>query len=157
MLDVLAEDQLKDEVSHPIARQIIRRAAGKTTIDQPFLLFPEVDCWYVLNNIRLAIAEFCRAGAVAKMAPAARVQTIDCVFALTFERYLGIKQGKIRVMIVPKSLLEDPLAFSGDIRFESPSHIDRISTLQKMQKDYLQGKGGGKWKYCMDVRLSIQL
>lgn len=158
VLDVYAENQLKDEISHPIARKLIRRAADKTTVDQPFLLFPEDDRWYVLNIIRLAIAEQFRAGAAAKLASKASVQVVNCVFAITFERYPQMKQGKIRVMIVKRDVLENKNFFDEiPINYESPSHAERITTLRKMQEDYLTGNDGGKWMYCMDVRLSIQV
>lgn len=157
ILDVWAEDQLKDEVSHPVPRRLIRQAAGRTTVDQPFLLFPEKDRWYVLNIIRLAIAEQYRTGAAAKMARQATVETVECMFALTFERYPNMKQGKIRVMIAPKSLFDDECAIHTGLRTESASHKERITTLQKMREDYLAGKEAGNWQYCLDVRINVQI
>ena len=158
VLDVYSENQLKDDVSHPVARKLIRRAAGKTTADQPFLVFPDDDRWYILNIIRLSIAEQFRVGTAAKLASRASVEGVECVFALTYERYEGMKQGKIRVMIVRRDVLENKRFFDeAPVTFESPSHADRLKTLRKMQEDYREGKDGGKWKYCLTVRLNIQV
>ncbi len=156
VLDVYAENQLNQDISHPVARRLIRRAAAKTTEDQPFLLFPKDDRWYVLNIVRLSIAEQFRSGTAAKLAKSAKVEVVDCVFALTYERYPGMRQGKIRVMIVRHDVLVDPASFEGTVKVESPSHADRIRTLRKMQNDYLSGMGG-EWQYCLTVRLNIQV
>ncbi|HVX60015.1 MAG TPA: hypothetical protein VHC19_05435 [Pirellulales bacterium] len=152
VLDVHFEDPLEQVISHPIPRRLIRRAAKRTTEKQPFLLFPADDRWYVLNLVRLAIAEPFKVGAAAKMIPGARVEEVPCVFAITFERYPGMRQGKIRVMLVPKTLLEDPNSLTGPLRLEAESHRDRVKTLLAMQEDYAKG---AEAKFCMDVRLSV--
>lgn len=153
ILDVVFEDLLSEIVSHPMPRRLIRSAAKHTTLHQPFLKFAPDDRWYVLNIIRLAIAETCATATIAKMSQQAQVDEIECVFALTYERYEGMRQGKIRCMIAPKSLLSDDKAFyRDDIRFESPSHSDRLTTLRKMQDDYLSGDQS---EYCMTVRLNV--
>ena len=154
VLDVHFEDPLEQVISHPIPRRLIRRAAKKTTEKQPLLLFPPADRWYVLNLIRLAIAEPFKVGAAAKMATNAHVEEVECVFALTFERYAKMRQGKIRVMLVPKSLLDDPNSFRQPLRLEAESHRDRIATLLAMQTDFCKGNDS---QYCMNVRLSIPL
>lgn len=152
VLDVHFEDPLEHVISHPIPRRLIRRAAKKTTEQQPFLLFPADDRWYVLNLVRLAIAEPFKVGAAAKMIPGARVEEVECVFAITFERYPGMRQGKIRVMLVPKTLLEKADSFTGPLRLEADSHRDRVKTLKAMQADYAKGADS---QFCMDVRLSV--
>lgn len=154
VLDVHFEDPLEQVISHPTPRRLIRRAAKQTTEKWPFLSFPESDRWYVLNLIRLAIAEPFKVGTAAKMAPGARVEEVECVFALTFERYAKMRQGKIRVMLAPKALLDDPEAFTQPLRLEAESHRDRIATLKQMQEDYRKGEGS---LYCMNVRLNVLL
>jgi hypothetical protein len=155
ILDVYAENPLHEEISHPVPRRLIQRAAAKTTPKQPFLLLPKHDRWYVLNLIRLAIAEQFRLGTAAKFATSAKVEVVECVFALTFERYANMPQGKIRVMIAKQKDMENPDAFAGNFRFESATHSDRITTLQCMQEDYRSGREN--WKYCETVRVNIQL
>ena len=152
ILDVHFEDPLEQVVSHPIPRRLIRRAAKKTTENQPFLVFPPDDRWYVLNLIRLAIAEPFKFGTAAKMVAGANVAEVECVFALTFERYKGIRQGKLRVMLIPRAILDDRTAFDRPMRFEAESHRDRITTLKAMQRDWLKGKDS---QYCMNVRLNL--
>lgn len=154
ILDVHFEDPMEQVVSHPMPRRLIRRAAKKTSEKQPFLLFPTHDRWYVLNLIRLAIAEPFKMGTAAKMAPGAKVAEVKCVFALTYERYKGMRQGKIRVMLVPQAVLDDPTSFERPLRLEAESHRDRITTLKAMQQDWLKGKDS---QFCMTVRLNVPL
>lgn len=154
ILDVHSENQLSDDITHPIPRRLIKQAASRTTESQPFLKFSDADRWHVLNIVRLAIAEPFKIGTAAKMLPDAKVGVVDAVFAMTYERYTNMRQGKIRVMIAPKKLLDDPNAFKREFRFSSPQHIDRVTTLKKMQEDYLKGE---KSEFCMDVRLNILL
>ena len=59
----------------PEGEALIRRAARRTTEKWPFLAFPVADRWYVLNLIRLAIAEPFKVGTAAKMAPEAPTVT----------------------------------------------------------------------------------
>jgi hypothetical protein len=154
ILDVHFEDPLDQVVSHPMPRRLIRRAAKKTTENQPFLVFTPHDRWYVLNLIRLAIAEPFKVGTAAKMVPGANVAEVECVFALTYERYKGIRQGKVRVMLIPRAILDDPVAFDRPLRLEAESHRDRITTLKAMQRDWLKGKDS---HFCMNVRLNTAL
>ncbi|HVA51663.1 MAG TPA: hypothetical protein VNH11_35310 [Pirellulales bacterium] len=154
ILDVHFEDPLEQVISHPMPRRLIRRAAKKTTENQPFLVFPSEDRWYVLNLVRLAIAEPFKVGTAAKMVPDARVAEVECVFALTFERYKGIRQRKIRVMLVPRAVLDNPTVFERPMRLEAESHRDRITTLKAMQRDWLRGEES---QFCMNVRLNVPL
>lgn len=64
-----------------------------------------------------------------------------------------MRQGKIRVMIVPKELMDRADAFAGDLRFESSTHSERVKTLKKMQEDYQRGEA--KMQYCLNVRINI--
>lgn len=154
ILDVHSENQLSNDITHPMPRQIIKKAASRTTESQPFLLFSDADRWHVLNIVRLAIAEPFKIGTAAKMLPEAKVGVVDAVFAMTYERYSRMRQGKIRVMIAPKKMLEDPNAFHREFRYSSPQHSDRLVTLKKMQEDFLKGE---KSQFCMGVRLNILL
>lgn len=154
ILDVHFEDPLEQVISHPMPRRLIRRAAKRTTENQPFLLFSKRDRWYILNLIRLAIAEPFRVGTAAKMIRDARVAEVECVFALTYERYKGMRQGKIRVMLIPRAILDDPQSLDRPLRLEAESHRDRITTLKAMQRDWLKGKES---QFCMNVRLNVPL
>ncbi|HJT35681.1 MAG TPA: hypothetical protein VJ783_26875, partial [Pirellulales bacterium] len=154
ILDVHFEDPLEQVISHPMPRQLIRRAAKRTTENQPFLVFSNRDRWYILNLIRLAIAEPFRVGTAAKMIRDANVAEVECVFALTYERYKGMRQGKIRVMLIPRAVLDDPKSLDRPLRLEAESHRDRITTLKAMQRDWLKAKES---QFCMNVRLNVPL
>ncbi len=152
ILDVIYENPLHEVVTHPMPRRLIKHAARHTTESQPFLRFDEADRWYVLNIIRLAIAETCAVATIAKLAPRAQVEQVDCLFAITYERYRTMRQGKLRVMLVPQSLMDDGKAFYPEtMRYESGSHADRLLTLRKMQDDYRSDRP----EFCMDVRLNV--
>jgi hypothetical protein len=155
ILDVYSENPLEEEISHYAPRRLIQKAAKRTTVQQPFLHFPKEDRWYVLNLIRLAIAEPFRTGTAAKLVEGAKVVPVECIFAVTFERYATMRQGKIRVMIVKRSDLDNPKAFDEPLRLESTFHRDRITTLRRMQTDY--AKGEANWEYCLNVRINVQL
>ena len=73
ILDVIYENPLHEVVTHPMPRRLIKHAARQTTESQPFLRFDETDRWYVLNIVRLAIAETCAVATIAKLAPRAQV------------------------------------------------------------------------------------
>ncbi len=155
ILDVHGENTLEEDFPHPMARRLLRKAAKKTTEKQPFLDFDPDDRWYILNLVRLAIAEPFKYGTVAKLSQTAKFEAIDCIFAITYERYPGMRQGKMRVMIVRQSDLREKRAYVEGLRVESPAHKDRIKTLQLMTEDFLRGEG--HWDYCMSVRLNVQL
>jgi len=151
VLDVWQECPLEEMIPDSIPRGIIQKAAKKTTADKPLLLFPEVDRWHVLNMVRNAIAEKFLLGAALKMTKAGKYEEVDCVFALTYERYPNMKQGKIRVMMIERTtLMGDRL--DTVLRTESDSHIDRIATLKMMRDDYAKGD---KARHCMYVRITV--
>lgn len=148
------EDPLDKIVTHPIAAKLIRKAAKKTTEFQPFLRFDPDDRWYVLNHILLAIAEDAKAATRAKLSTKAVVDEVPCVFALTYERYPRMRQGKIRIMLIRQSVFDHPEEMDHDFRFEAPSHSDRVKTLRLMREDY---RKGDQAEFCMGVRINVQV
>ncbi len=152
ILDVLREGPLKSVIAHPVPRKLIKDAAKLTTETQPFLIFDAADRFYVLNLVLVEIAEMFKTGTGKKLFDPALVVTVDCVFALTYERYPKMRQGKLRVMVVKRSDL-DCLPAIGDLSFESPTHCDRMRTLAMMREDCAAGMDQAK--HCMAVRLNI--
>lgn len=148
------EDPIDKVITHPIAVKLIRQAAKKTTEHEPFLLFDPADRWYVLNHILLALAEDSKEATRAKLSRQAVVDEVPCVFALTYERYPKMRQGKTRIMLVRQSVFDNPEELDLDFKFEAPSHSERVKTLRLMREDY---RKGDKARFCMQVRINVQL
>lgn len=148
------EDEIGKVITHPVAAKLIVKAAKQTTEHQPFLRFDPNDRWYVMNIILLAIAEDMKGATRAKLSRKSVVDEVPCVFALTYERYPKMRQGKMRIMIVRQSVLDAPDELDHDFRVEAPSHKDRVKTLRLMQADW---RKGDKREFCMGMRLNVQI
>jgi len=153
-LDCIYEDNLSNRVSNRYVRQLIRRAVSRTTAQQPFLHFGESadDHWYVMNMLRMSIAEIKGGDSLEKLGDSSRFHVIDvqCVFAATYERWPGMRQGKIRLMLARESDITQD-RFRQTFQFEDPHHIERPKTLTRMSEDY-----NGDQKYTMMVRIPIR-
>lgn len=147
------EDPLGKLITHPMAAKLIKNAAKKTTEHQPFLRFDPDDRWYVMNIVLLAIGEDGKEAARAKLSCKATVDEVPIVFAMTYERYPKMRQGKIRVMIVEQSALDDEHVLDQDLRVEFPSHRDRITTLRRMREDWKKGEGS---EFCRSMRFCVK-
>lgn len=138
MTTALLEDKLEQAFSSlPSVVSIIKNAAKKTTIEDPFLRFSDKDKWHVGSQILVAIAETNRPTSWNFVAERPFSNQVDCYFAATYERFAGMKSGKIRVIVAPKWLLEsDALdGKSTKLRTEYVHHADRIKTLRMMRED----------------------
>ena len=153
-LDCIFEDNLANKVSNRYVRQLIRRAISKTTIEQPFMHFGDTDDdhWFVMNMLRMGIAEIKGGDSLEKLSGTALapVRDVRCVFAVTYERWVGMRQGKIRIMLARESdVVEDK--FSQDFQFQDPHHVDRPKTMIQMTLDYNDAQ-----KYTMMLRIPIR-
>jgi hypothetical protein len=154
ILDCVFEDDLNNKVSNRYVRQLIKRAITKTTVDQPFLRFgsSEDDHWFVMNMLRMGIAEIKGGDSLEKLAtsPAVPIADVKSVFAVPYERWPGMRQGKIRIMLAREDDIADD-KFSQDFQFEDPHHVDRPKTMRQMTADY-----NGPRKYTMELRLPVR-
>lgn len=152
ILDVHGEFPLEAILHHPVPQKIVRAAAKKTMQNQPLIGFAPEDRWHILNMVRNGIATPFLIGTARKMIPmAGKTVVVPCVFALTYERYPGMRHGKIRAILVSQELLMSDL-LNQPLRVEDDTHRDRITTLHLMRADYAKGNAA---EYCMEVRLNI--
>ncbi len=149
VFDSLFETGLGNVVDDPVARGIIARAMKKTNAVEPFLRLDPEDREHIEGAIKIAIAQTCQQGTIAKMALGNRCQTLECVFAITYEKYAEMRSRKLRVIIVPRSLLEDPKTFLQKIELERRHHSCRLTTLKEIQQDWREGK-----RFTASVRIN---
>lgn len=97
-----------------------------------FLLFAKDDAWTILNTLLNELSSLSVDGHFARsMGLPTRSELYT--FGLTCEKHGDLKSTKIRVMLIPKKLLEtiDQLT---DVQFEEPHHHIRLTTLREMQQ-----------------------
>lgn len=150
-LHTWGEGSTKAVVAHEEAVKLIKRAAKKTTRDQPFLEFEGDDRWHVMSIVHNAIASKFALGAARMETKAATFEPVDWVFALTYERYDGSWHRKVRAIIIKKETLLGPL-LDDKVRVEYESLSSRIGTLRMMQEHYRKNGGNG---VCMDVHVKV--
>lgn len=134
----ILEDNIDSALSNvPHAVKIIQGAAKKTTEENPFLILPEEDRHHIMSQIRASIAETNQSFSWGGAQKRPRCHQVGCYFALTYERFEGMKTGKIRVIVVPEWVfdkLEAP-----ELKTEYVHHKDRIETLKKIRDDVYSG------------------
>lgn len=138
-------------VNNRHGKRVVLRALKHTTIEKPFLEFPERDRWVILNAVLNELSEQFARGFVA-ISMGVPVTTATYVFGLTCERDPRVKMNKIRVMLIEKGLLLQIDEIGEQLQFESPSHTVRLDTLKRMKEIYLDG---GRSKNLLEVELGI--
>ena len=141
VFDSLFEDVLSDVIDDPIARDLIEASIKRTTEKDPFLAFHPNDRWYVMGAIKTAIAECFQAGTLAKLAGLPH-RSVDCIFAITFERYPEMRSRKLRVIMVRSAMFTEEKTDLDrtDIKCERKHQSCRIDTLRDMRDDWRAGK-----------------
>jgi hypothetical protein len=109
----------------------IREASGKTSEQDPTLPLPEAEYWYYLNSALNEVAEQFSEGQLRRdMGLPVTVKRYQ--ICLTSECAGELKTRKVRAMLIQTSLL-DALP-EEQPKLESPHHITRWDTLQKLAK-----------------------
>ena len=142
LTSALLEDRLEDAFSSlPHVVGIIEEAAKRTTEQEPFLIFPEADRWHVMSQILAVIAETNKGLAWGGVSKEPRCVPVRCHNAATYERHPDMKDGKIRVIVVPDWVLEDRAILDDhEMNTEYAHHLDRIMTLRQIREDVLSDK-----------------
>jgi len=120
------------------AVDLVTKAAQRTTLNDPFLGLPREQAWVVLNSMLNELSEQFAAGFLA-MSLGLPTRSGPFVIGLTCERDRDVRINKIRVMIVPESLLKQADAFS-DLAVEREHHRVRLKTLTRMAQIYRDEK-----------------
>ena len=129
----LMEKSCEDVFLNQSASERVLASAKQTTAAHPFLPLPQADYWYYLNQVLNELAEKFATGPLKRdlKLPVTSALYLVC---LTSESAGEIRTRKIRAMIIRKVQLQQlPESVP---QLESPHHITRWETLQKMQAAY---------------------
>ena len=130
LIRTLMEKSCEDVFLNQSATERVLASAKKTTAANPFLPLAKADYWYYLNQILNELAEKFATSPLKRdlKLPVTSARYLIC---LTSESAGEIRTRKIRAMIIRKEQLmnlpETPP------QFESPHHITRWETLQRMK------------------------
>jgi hypothetical protein len=131
LIRTVLEKSCKDVFLNNVAVAAIRDASGRTTASDPTLPLPEADYWYYLNSVLNEVAEQFSEGQL-RRDMGLPVNTKKYLICLTSECAGELKTRKVRAMLIQTSLL-DALP-EEQPKFESPHHLTRWDTLQKLAK-----------------------
>jgi len=125
------EKDLLDVLLNRVAVDEVLVAASKATEQDPMLPIPEKDAWYLMNGVLNEVSELFAVGLVKKDL-ALDVAAARYLLCLTYEVAGAVRTHKARAMLVQRETLENlPQEMP---KLESPTHVDRWSTLQRMAR-----------------------
>ncbi len=125
------EKDLLEVMLNRVAVDEVLVAASKATEKDPMLPLPEEDAWFLLNGVLNEVSELFAVGLVKKdlSIDAASARYLLC---LTYEVAGAVRTHKVRAMLIRRETLENlPEEMPA---LESPTHIDRWHTLQRMAR-----------------------
>jgi hypothetical protein len=123
------ERSIQEVFLNPVAVEKVEAAARTTTVEQPVMLIPKEDRWFLLNFVLNAVAEHFAAGNIRQDA-GQPVKVVKYLLFLTCELVGDERIRKIRAMLVRKDVLEDFPHADTMPQLENPWHADRIKTLR---------------------------
>jgi hypothetical protein len=129
------ERSIQEVFLNRIAIDMVERASKACTADQPLLLIPKADRWYLLNYVLNAVAEHFSAGHVKRDAGVPVVAVKYALF-LTCEVVGDERIRKVRAMLLRQDLLETFPYPDAMPLLENPWHADRIKTLRRASALY---------------------
>ncbi len=130
------ERSIQEVFLNRIAIDLVEKASKACTVDQPLLVIPKADRWYVLNFVLNAVAEHFSVGHVKRDA-GVPVASVKYALFLTCEVVGDERIRKVRAMLLRVDLLETfPYSAENMPRLENPWHADRIKTLRKASEVY---------------------
>lgn len=129
------ERSIQEVFLNKIAIDMVDKASKACTAEQPMLLIPKADRWYVLNYVLNAVAEHFSAGHVKRDAGVPVVAVKYALF-LTCEVVGDERIRKVRAMLLRVDLLENFPYPDTMPQLENPWHADRIKTLRRASELY---------------------
>lgn len=129
------ERSIQEVFLNKIAIDLVERASKACTVDQPLMLIPKADRWYVLNFVLNAVAEHFSAGHVKRDA-GVPVAAVKYALFLTCEVVGDERIRKVRAMLLRQDLLENFPYPDSLPQLENPWHADRIKTLRRAAELY---------------------
>jgi len=131
----LMERSLEEVFLNPVAIDKVRRAADKTTLENPLLPISKEDSWFLLNFVLNAICEQFSEGVIRQDA-GEPVKVLRYALFLTCEKVGEDRIRKIRAMLIRQDLLLNFPYKEGMPRLENSWHDDRVVTLRKAAEMY---------------------
>ncbi|MCU0702642.1 MAG: hypothetical protein MUF18_01470 [Fimbriiglobus sp.] len=129
------ERSIQEVFLNRIAIDMVEKASKACTVDQPLLLIPKADRWYVLNFVLNAVAEHFSAGHVKRDA-GVPVASVKYAIFLTCEVVGDERIRKVRAMLLRQDLLENFPYTDTMPQLENPWHSNRVETLRKASELY---------------------
>ena len=129
------ERSIQEVFLNKIAIDMVDKASKACTAEQPMLLIPKADRWYVLNYVLNAVAEHFSSGHVKRDAGVPVVAVKYALF-LTCEVVGDERIRKVRAMLLRVDLLENFPYPDTMPQLENPWHADRIKTLRRASELY---------------------
>lgn len=129
------ERSIQEVFLNKIAIDMVDKASKACTAEQPMLLIPKADRWYVLNYVLNAVAEHFSSGHVKRDAGVPVVAVKYALF-LTCEVVGDERIRKVRAMLLRVDLLENFPYPDTMPQLENPWHADRIKTLRRASDLY---------------------
>lgn len=135
LIRTLIEKNAADIFLNDSAVSRLKKAALKTTSDDPIIPFEKDDYWYFLNAVLNEISEKFAFGHLQRD-NGTPVKTVPYLICLTNECDGAMRTRKVRAMVIRKDRLtklpnEKP-------KFESPNHERRWKTLQQLAASYVK-------------------
>jgi hypothetical protein len=129
------ERSIQEVFLNTVAIDLVGRASRACTADQPLMMIPKADRWYVLNFVLNAVAEHFSVGHVKRDA-GVPVASVKYALFLTCEVVGDERIRKVRAMLLRQDLLENFPYPDTVPQLENPWHADRIKTLRQASAAY---------------------
>jgi hypothetical protein len=130
------ERSIQEVFLNTVAIDLVGKVSRACTADQPLLMIPKADRWYVLNFVLNAVAEHFSVGHVKRDA-GVPVASVKYALFLTCEVVGDERIRKVRAMLLRQDLLETfPYSAENMPQLENPWHADRIKTLRRASEVY---------------------
>lgn len=128
----LIEKDLQEVFLNRFAVETVKKAAARTTPENPLLPLADDDKWYLLNAALNEVSERFAEGYLRRDMgqPVTAAVYLVC---LTNECAGTVRTRKIRAMVIAKETL---LHLPEQVEVESPSHVTRVETLRFLAEAY---------------------
>ena len=123
------ERSVQEVFLNRVAVEKVEAAARTTTLEQPVMMIPKEDRWFLLNFVLNAVAEHFSPGNIRQDA-GQPVTVVKYLLFLTCELVGDERIRKVRAMLVRKDVLENFPYADTMPQLENPWHADRIKTLR---------------------------
>jgi hypothetical protein len=129
------ERSLEEVFLNPVAIDMVRAAALRTTVDNPLLPIARQDRWYLLNFVLNAVAEHFSSGLI-RFDAGQSLKPVTYLLFLTSEVVGEDRIRKVRAMLLRKDLVESFPYADTMPKLEQEWHDVRVLTLRRAVELY---------------------